>query len=82
MVESVHYIIHDRSLSLLGTSTTIKGGGVKLDSYAHISPLSELMSTYNFLISIFFCFLLFTWEQNANRINIIVIDKKRSNLEH
>jgi hypothetical protein len=35
--------IHDRSLSFLGTDTSIKSGGVKLAAYAQIFPLSEMM---------------------------------------
>jgi hypothetical protein len=35
--------IHDRSLSRLGTDTSIKDGGVKLVLLAKISSLSEIM---------------------------------------
>jgi len=35
--------IHDRSLSWLGTCTSIKSGGIKLVSWGQTSPLSEMM---------------------------------------
>jgi hypothetical protein len=35
--------IHDRSLSRLGTGTSIKSGGIKLILWNQTSPLSEVM---------------------------------------
>ena len=38
-------IINDRSLSWLGTDTSIKSGGVKLVLWAQTSPLIEMMQS-------------------------------------
>ena len=35
--------IHDRSISCLGTDTSMKSGGAKLVLWTQISPLSEIM---------------------------------------
>ena len=37
--------IHDRSLSWLGTGTSIKSGGVKIQLCDQASPLSEMMGS-------------------------------------
>lgn len=40
-------LIHDRSLSCLGTDTSITGGGVKLVIWAQTCHLSEIMQSFN-----------------------------------
>jgi hypothetical protein len=42
-IDATNTQVHERSLSLIGTGISIKGGGVKLISWTQISPLSEMM---------------------------------------
>ena len=39
--------IHDRSISWLGTDTSIKSGGVKLSLCTHTSPFRNMMQSWN-----------------------------------
>jgi hypothetical protein len=43
ILEAAFILVHDRSLSWLGTDTSIKSGRVKLVFWAQTSPLSEMM---------------------------------------
>ena len=38
--------VHDRSISWLGTDTSIKSGGVKLVLWTQVSSLSNIMRSY------------------------------------
>ena len=41
-----HIRVHDRSISWLGTDTSIKSGGVKLVLWTQVSSLSDIMRSY------------------------------------
>ena len=50
-IDTTNTHIHDRSFSWLGTSTSIKSGGIILVLWTQACPLNEMMRSYKLVYS-------------------------------